>query len=606
MAIYGAPENYGESRVRNTLESFNDNKLWAWFSINYIPGVKDLDVFVLHEETGCFGIEIKAIPLDQIEFISRQSIKIRNRREGYSPQLQAYNATTDLRNYSKKRRQEFPFTVSTACWPEITRGDWLKAFQNDPSLIEIAQSQIFQDDLLTPDAFKSRLLLIYSKPPIRQGAYKPYPFEKNHLETFLNILDAESTQPLLPSVSTFLKNERKQRNQLQRAYPISETNRVRFVGVPGSGKTFSLLSLALAHGTEGNPVLLLCYNKALAAQLKGNIYSIAQDRNDPELTEFIEVLDIYEHVSLQTAAFGIDVEKQDYLEWIDLVLQELSALPEGQIRFPDILLVDETQDFPNPLMRWIKFWSQNSFWVGLAEGIGQEVYQQNERSLAVSDWLSSFKQESLNKNYRNPGVSLVAAYIFSAILAAKGTVEAISKELKSKISKRELDLSRPDELGIQIASYDDDVERELVSLLQTTVMHEIESGKTAHDILVISRTPKLNNKCRDAISQMVKQSKIQGMIDLTTDTQKRSIPTQDDIRLTTFESSRGLEAKTIIVIGIEGIRAGVESDANLALIALSRGIEKTIVIFQKRSGLKQKETLEKAVDGARYALGHIK
>ncbi|MDC1239891.1 hypothetical protein N8Z80_02505 [Litorivicinus sp.] len=606
MNIFGSPDNFGEQKVKRTLEGFGDNQLWAWFSITYIPGVKDLDVLVLHEVTGCFGIEIKAVPLDQIESISRQSIKIKSRKEGHSPQLQAYNATTDLRNYAQKRRHGFPFTVSTACWPEITRSEWLRAFQHDPSLAEIARSQIFQDDLLTPEAFKSRLSEIYSKPPIRQGAFKPYTFDKSHLITFLDILDAESTQPDLPSVSTFLKNETKQRNQLQRTYPLSETNHVRFIGIPGSGKTFSLLALALAHGTEGNPVLLLCYNKALAAQLRANIYSIAQERNDPELTDFIEVFDIYEHVSLQTAAFGIDVGKKDYLDWIDLVLQELSSVPPGQIKFPDILLVDETQDFPDPLMKWIQFWSQNSFWVGLAEGTGQEVYQQYERSQLVLDWLNTFKRESLTKNYRNPGISFVTAYIFSAILAGKSDVEAISKELKKKISKRELDLSRPDEIGLEIVSYDDDLEAELASLLKATILHEIESGKTAHDILVISRTAKLNNKCRDSIAGLLEQSQIHGMIDLTVDAQKRSIPMQDDIRLTTFESSRGLEAKTVIVVGVEGVRNGIDADANLALIALSRGIEKTIVMFQKRAGARQKDTLEAAVDGARYALGHIK
>ena len=606
MNIFGSPDNFGEQKVKRTLEGFGDFQLWAWFSINYIPGVKDLDLLVLHEETGCFGIEIKAVPLDQVESISRQSIKIKGRKEGHSPQLQAYNATTDLRNYAHKRRHDFPFTVSTACWPEITRSEWLEAFQNDSSLVEIARGQVFQDDLLTPQAFKSRLAEIYSRPPIRQGAFKPYSFEESHLSTFLDILDAESTQPELPSVSTFLKNETKQRNQLQRTYPLSETNHVRFIGIPGSGKTFSLLALALAHGTEGNPVLLLCYNKALAAQLRANIYSIAQERNDPELTDFIEVLDIYEHVSLQTAAFGIDVGKQNYLDWIDLVLQELSSLTPSQIKFPDILLVDETQDFEDPLMRWIQFWSQNSFWVGLAEGTGQEIYKQYERSQSVTDWLDTFKIERLTKNYRNPGISLVTAYIFSMILAGKSDVAIISKELKKKISKKELDLSRPNEIGLEIASYDEDFEGELASLLQATILHEVESGKTAHEILVISRTSKLNNKCRDSIAELVEKTKIRGLIDLTVDAQKRSIPMLDDIRLTTFESSRGLEAKTVIIVGIEGIRSGVDADANLTLIALSRGIEKTVVLFQKRAGAKQKATLEAAVDGARYALGHIK
>ena len=607
MAINGFPENQGEKQVQNTLQGFNDHNLWAWFSINFLPGVKDIDLLVFHEGIGCFGIEIKAVPIDLIESISPQKVKIRGRPEGHSPQLQAYYAVTDLRSYVGTFKADFPFAVATACWPKISRAVWRQNFSSSPNLLAIADKQIFADDLLTHRAFLERLKIIYSTPPLRSGSNRPYRFYAPHLETLRLVLDFEATKPNLPSVTKFLSIENEQRNLLKKLFPLSERQAVRFAGVPGSGKTFSLLSLALAHGVEGSPVLLLCYNKALAAQLKANIFAIAEERDDPELPSYITVTDIYQHASAQAKAFGIELsyDTEDYDSWINLVIQELSRMPENSIHFPEILLVDEVQDFSNSLLGWVKFWSKNSFWVAIAEGIGQEVYDSEDRTAELADWLAAFNPVKLNKNYRNPGVSITAAFLFSSLLFSDAHTQQLAIEFKQKIASRNIEISRPDELGIELLSYDENNSEALTEVLRDTILDELAHGKTEHEILIISRTQKHNAMCGKLLEAMVRNEEIRGKIDLTDQAQRRVLPTLSSIRLSTIESSRGLEADTVIIVGIEGLRAGQSKDANLGLIALSRSIHKTIILTKIESGRVQRDRLENAIDGARLALGHI-
>lgn len=109
------PKNLGEKNLALQLIAMEDPKLHLWCSLNYIPGVRDVDVVIWHEEEGCFVIEVKAVPIHMIEEFGIHRCRIRDRDTTETPQQQAYSALESLNRYLYPRMQplKLPFLVST-------------------------------------------------------------------------------------------------------------------------------------------------------------------------------------------------------------------------------------------------------------------------------------------------------------------------------------------------------------------------------------------------------------------------------------------------------------------------------------------------------------
>lgn len=129
-------------------------------------------------------------------------------------------------------------------------------------------------------------------------------------------------------------------------------DRVLVDGVAGSGKTFLAMHRALAFAREGKRTLFVCYNKELAAWLRGQIES------DPSTDAFRERI-VVKHFHALAAEFaanaGIAFEpalggpKTDAF-WTDEVpdLMEQAVLSldlDGRATNFDAIVVDEAQDF---------------------------------------------------------------------------------------------------------------------------------------------------------------------------------------------------------------------------------------------------------------------
>jgi hypothetical protein len=117
------PVHHGELQLAKQLKTSPDPQLHLWFSLNFIPGVPDVDLLIWHELAGIFVIEVKAVPLDAIEVFGWQRCKIRGRDEEQSPQQQAHRALHSLGNFVKPLTGKI-FMTSAACFPQIRRNDW--------------------------------------------------------------------------------------------------------------------------------------------------------------------------------------------------------------------------------------------------------------------------------------------------------------------------------------------------------------------------------------------------------------------------------------------------------------------------------------------------
>ena len=70
------PRHRGELAVYQQLTLQKDDALYLWASLDFIPGVNDIDLLMWHEEIGCFVVEIKAISLEMLISFSFSSCEI--------------------------------------------------------------------------------------------------------------------------------------------------------------------------------------------------------------------------------------------------------------------------------------------------------------------------------------------------------------------------------------------------------------------------------------------------------------------------------------------------------------------------------------------------
>lgn len=93
------PERMGELRLAEQLKALPDDSLHVWFSVNFIPNVKDIGIILWHELVGVFVVEVKAVALQDIERFGWQSCKIKHRDEDQGPEQQASSALYSLKNF---------------------------------------------------------------------------------------------------------------------------------------------------------------------------------------------------------------------------------------------------------------------------------------------------------------------------------------------------------------------------------------------------------------------------------------------------------------------------------------------------------------------------
>ena len=115
------PEHRGERRLAQQLVQILPGNAHIWFDIDALPSVPEIDILLAIPDVGCFCIEVKAVGLNAIESFSLNHVKIQGRKQGPSPQKQAYRAALGLRNYLYPRIKKVPFFVATAWWPLISR-----------------------------------------------------------------------------------------------------------------------------------------------------------------------------------------------------------------------------------------------------------------------------------------------------------------------------------------------------------------------------------------------------------------------------------------------------------------------------------------------------
>lgn len=604
------PKHRGELVVHQQLLLQNDNNLYLWSSLDFIPGVNDIDLFIWHEEIGCFVVEIKAIPIDMLISYSFSTCEITGRGIDRSPQNQAYDAMQSLRNFVSPRMNKTPFMVATVCWSLISRAEWKEYFRKSLEISQLSDSMIMKDDLYSgSEILRRRLKIIWFSPPIRKGSDYPFKNDRDVFKNLCEILDPKATpQTVKTDIAKLEALEKGIKRDLMRTFPPYSNVKVFFQGRPGTGKTFRLQQIAIMHAREGAKVLLCCFNQVLASEFIRfiNLLDLTFKNAGVEssIKEFIDIIDITSLALRICNDLGIQIEIKDFDQWGELLIEEFKkpAMLSGYPLY-NTVLIDESQDFSNWQIELVLMLSGADATIAMGVGSGQELYSNKTMELAPLN-LNGFKTLNLRRNFRNAKPIYELAYLVyecnfdSKRIGDKFSSAFINK--KNSTHELEFDISEPkfprllyidDDLDIQ---YDNPTyQGKLIDKLAFEYKNVILDQLKEHDqdpaeilILVPDTVGDEITALRMALKN-IRDTYNVDYIDYVDKKTRRHIAPIGKMRVVTFHSSRGLESSRVIIFGIERLdflnRVTKVDPSRLGYISISRAIfDLTICIRSQR------------------------
>jgi len=596
------PKHRGEYDVYLQLSARDFGETFFWFSLDFIPGVSDIDLLIWDKTAGLFVVEIKAIPQHMLISLSYSTCEISGRGLDRSPQYQAYDAGQSLRNFLEPKITKVPFVTATVCWPLISREEWKANFSTQSDIAELADSFLMLDEInSTSQILTKRLQKISGTPPIRKASAFKFRHDESIFRELTSSLDPQGIpSPPKSDLDKLESLERALRKDILRAFPPKTHRRAIFSGKPGTGKTFRLLQIGLLHAREGCRVLLTCFNRVLAADLQRTIELLstkwAGDMG-PGLKNNFKVLDIFALTAGLSSDIGVEIQLTDWDEWGELIVAEYSrkSIEYSHLKF-DTILIDEAQDFKEWQIQLIQTLLQSESTLAVGIGGNQELYRDRVNHLNETDLLrfDSFNTFQLKKNFRNCKTIYQLAHLLFETRLDIHKIDSVYRrtflkkrseepEVEFELNQRRLPaLHLVDDLVVKIDSPEFVTKRDQLivghyaDIIQKNVA-SLDGGMAPRDLLVL--VPDTNgseaNYVRQALVLVEKSSGI-AHIDYVNDKHRRRIAPSNSIRFVTFHSSRGLDAANVICFGLSQIKDLSRqlniAPENLGYIVLSRAI----------------------------------
>lgn len=562
------PTRAGERELAETLAALPDPQVHLWFGIDHLPGVGDIDVLLWHEGVGVFVIEGKPVPLSMVEYCDLVQMKISGRPMQRSASWQAFKAMQSLMSFLSGER---PVLASTACFPFIARGDWRELVSGDPVLVDVAERLLFREDLGDPAVFAARLKLIRERPPHGQG-WKAMPPGLRLFDGFTRQLRVSVHDELTTSERERLKLLHKKARR-DEAPTQAGVSRIAFVGHPGTGKTIQLVRIAIQHSAAGKRVLMLCFNKALGADLKRLLSGGLRD------SRRIDVYDLYELLK--------EIRSAAQLPYLDGnqsadegAVQIIEHLRSNPIAPYDTVVIDEGQDVPFWTRSLVDLLTTPESSILTAFGRGQQLYGDSEGSLLE---LGLVRRE-LRRNFRNTRLLFRFAQTFFECGLRPERIPAVIARFSRPDDDEALLFEREMGHPIKIATVDGlfDTQREerLSSLLRAAV-EDLRRSK-ADPIQLLILVPDEKGREHQMVIRTLEDLGCE-FNDYADRSKRRTIPRRSAVRVSTFHSARGLEADRVLVFGFTRLRSvahgGDAMAANLAYVVLSRAARRCSIFF---------------------------
>ncbi len=343
-------------------------------------------------------------------------------------------------------------------------------------------------------------------------------------------------------------------------------------GVAGSGKTLILAyrAIYLNQSNLGKPVLVLCYNKTLAAKLKQLLMERgAGDR--VQVRHFHgwckDMCDLYQ------LSLPVDQQQAIWERQVDAVMTgcEKGRVPKAQYA---AILIDEGHDFrPEWFKLLVQMIDPQTNSLLLMYDDAQNIYGgAKQRSFTWSSVgiQAAGRTTILKVNYRNPVEALDFSYRFA------------SAYLDQTDKNEETPLLHPEFGGRKGAK--PEVKRlpnqkQALDYIACWLKKLADTGVPFHQMAVLCRFNAQVTRIRQGLIN-------KGLVVESAQANSRFDPAQDSIKILTMHSSKGLEFSGVVIPDLGCMpyaKAALEDEARLLYVALTRSTEKMLVTYHSQS-----------------------
>lgn len=631
------PKTRSEEPFANTLGQLSfpvDDRPHVWMI--RIPHCRDADVVLWFPLSGFYNIELKSQPLHKLEDFDPTSAiwseGVKHSTDD-SPWYQATKAGESLRDLvhgdpSCQASLGRPWLSSVAGLFRMRREDFRRKFTGDKGVTgentfyeKLALEVLFDEDLRSGDAFLDRLRYCRSHPVFGAPPTK-LPRKYADHQGVLNALDGVFRPSLHAARSISSYDADRLRNLEQQASRdvegINWDEYAFCTGHVGTGKTLLGLHVALRSlEVHGGTAYFVCFNKVLATDLDR---LLQLDHRYASLS--LQVRDIFDLLRRLGDLVGIPVRfgvdpSADASKATPIVVE---AFREQARPAPDVLIVDEAQDMPDwgwQLLEGLLVPSTRYF---VIESKGQELYRsvgdRSDRLAAVDDIVQENAKRTnyieKRRVYRNRAIPFLLSQLFMQTYPSTEKAEEVWRnQLRPQYEKSR---GQPDrKLALFDIGFDrvggqcprlvrvPPTEDAALALVTELVAQGYEANKIRYredqpcNLLILVphandfdgvRDMNWNEVARQACDRCGLR-----YIDYTVDENRRRGYAGDEVRISTFHSSKGIEGLHVIVLGFDCLGdvapkfpGGVPS---LGYIVLSRSLYEMDVVVLTRSRERQ-------------------
>lgn len=336
-------------------------------------------------------------------------------------------------------------------------------------------------------------------------------------------------------------------------------------GVAGSGKTLLLAfrCVLLDKLKPAKPILVLCYNKALAAKLT----TMLKERG---VGDNVHIRHFHGWCKSMCDLYQLDLPAAERPIWerqVEAVIQGVdnNRVPRAQY---SAILIDEGHDFePDWFKLIVQMIDPETNSLLLLYDDAQSIYGNQKRRSA--SWASlgikaTGRSTILKVNYRNTVEALDFSYQF------------LSEYIDESSGTDEAPLIHPDAGGRnglkpQVRRFESN-SAELNGIIEW-IKGRADNGVRFIDMVVLARF----NKQIDEVSTKLKQAGIPVTTDLKSDS---------GVRLMTMHASKGLEFNSVVIPNLGCMpfaKAGHDEEAKLLYVAFTRATEALFISYHSES-----------------------
>ena len=580
----------GEKRVSERLEQKLEDDYLLWYDVPVGLKQRHPDFVVFHPRRGLLVLEVKDWKADTIRHADSTQFTLVTARglvKEANPLLQARAYALEIGVVLERdpalRHPEGSRHAGKLIMPwgwgvvlaNITRKQFDEGGLGEvlPAHLVICRDELYET--VDAEAFQQRLWAMFPQvypvaltlPQIDRVRWHLFPelrVEAGSGQFGLFGPTDEAVRPL--EIPDLVKVMDAQQEQLARS--IGGEHRI-IHGVAGSGKTMILGFRAMQLAREmGKPILVLCYNKTLAARLEQLI-------GERGLSEKVQVYNFHKWCRKMLVAYNEPLPPGSGKAFFEALPPAVIAGVDGG-RIPraqyGAVLVDEGHDFEPD---WYKLIVQmidpatNSLLVLYDDA--QNIYgNANRRKIS---WKSLGVQAQgrttiLKLNYRNTLEILSVARAF-----AHNLLESRSDDDDG------VPLVAPESAGRRGAVPElvrTDTARAQMDVLVARLRDEHAHGRPYSEMAVIYRNQWEGEKLHEVLRDLGIPSR------LADNTGKQTLfAAEDSVKLVTMHSSKGLEFPFVIIPGIGGLPKegqGEAEEARLLYVAMTRATEHLLLI----------------------------